>query len=42
MTDLEEFESLHEELMAWERHQNELEKIKGEYCEDDDELEIEK
>lgn len=40
MTDLEEFESWHEDLMAWERHQDELERIKGEDY-GDDELEIE-
>jgi len=27
MDDLEEFESWHEDLMAWERFQNELERI---------------
>ena len=30
MDDLEEFESWHEDLMAWERFQDELERIKGE------------
>lgn len=30
MNDLEEFESWHEDLMAWERFQDELERIKGE------------
>ena len=30
MTDLEEFESWHEDLMAWERFQDELERINGE------------
>ncbi len=29
MDDLEEFESWHEDLMAWERFQDELERIKG-------------
>ena len=27
---MEEFESWHEDLMAWERYQDELERIKGE------------
>ena len=35
MTDLEEFESWHEDLMAWERFQDELERIKGENTYDD-------
>ena len=30
MDDLEEFESWHEDLMTWERFQDELERIKGE------------
>ena len=30
MNDLEEFESWYEDLMAWERFQDELERIKGE------------
>lgn len=30
MDDLEEFESWHEDLMAWECFQDELERIKGE------------
>ena len=30
MDDLEEFESWHEDLMAWERFQDKLERIKGE------------
>lgn len=42
MTDLEEFESGLEELIAWECYQDELAKIEGEYCEDYDELEIER
>ena len=33
MTDLEEFESWHDELIAWERHHDELAKIKGGYYE---------
>lgn len=35
MDDLEEFESWHEDLMAWERFQDELERIKGENTYDD-------
>ena len=35
MNDLEEFESWHEDLMAWERFQDELERIKGENADDD-------
>ncbi len=35
MEDLEEFESWHEDLMAWERFQDELERIKGENTYDD-------
>ena len=35
MDDLEEFESWHEDLMAWERYQDELERIKGENTYDD-------
>ena len=35
MDDLEEFESWHEDLMAWERFQDELERIKGENTFDD-------
>ena len=35
MDDLEEFESWHEDLMAWERFQDELERIKGENANDD-------
>ena len=34
MDDLEEFESWHEDLMAWERFQDELERIKGENTND--------
>lgn len=30
MDELEEFESWHEDLMAWERFQDELERINGE------------
>ena len=30
MDDLEEFKSRHEDLMEWERFQDELERIKGE------------
>lgn len=30
MDDLEEFESWHDDLMAWERHQDELERINSE------------
>ena len=40
MTDLEEFESWHEDLMIWERHQDELERIKGESSRNNDELEM--
>ena len=32
---MEEFESWHEDLMAWERYQDELERIKGENTYDD-------
>ena len=35
MDDLEEFESWHEDLMAWEHFQDELEKINGENTYDD-------
>ena len=35
MDDLEEFESWHEDLMAWERFQDELERIKGENAYED-------
>ncbi len=35
MNDLEEFESWYEDLMAWERFQDELERIKGENTYDD-------
>ncbi len=35
MNDLEEFESWHEDLMAWERFQDELERIKGENADND-------
>ena len=35
MDDWEEFESWHEDLMAWERFQDELERIKGENTYDD-------
>lgn len=35
MDDLEEFESWHKDLMAWERFQDELERIKGENTYDD-------
>ena len=35
MDDLEEFESWHEDLMAWERFQDELERIKGENTHED-------
>ncbi len=35
MDDLEEFESWNEDLMAWERFQDELERIKGENTYDD-------
>ena len=35
MDDLEEFESWHEDLMVWERFQDELERIKGENTYDD-------
>ena len=35
MYDLEEFESWYEDLMAWERFQDELERIKGENTYDD-------
>ena len=35
MDDLEEFENWHEDLMAWERFQDELERIKGENTYDD-------
>ncbi len=35
MNDLKEFESWHEDLMAWERFQDELERIKGENADDD-------
>ena len=35
MDDLEEFESWHEDLMAWERFQDELERIKGESAYED-------
>lgn len=35
MDDLEELESRHEDLMAWQRFQDELERIKGENTYDD-------
>ncbi len=35
MDDLEELESWHEDLMAWEHYQDELERIKGENAEAD-------
>ena len=35
MDDLEEFESRHKDLMAWQRFQDELERIKGENTYDD-------
>ena len=35
MDNLEEFESWYEDLMAWERFQDELERIKGENTYDD-------
>ena len=35
MDDLEEFESWHEDLMAWERFQDGLKRIKGENTYDD-------
>ena len=35
MDDLEEYESSHEDLKAWERFQNELERIKGENAYED-------
>ncbi len=35
MDDLEEFESWYEDFMAWERFQDELERIKGENTHDD-------
>ena len=35
MDDLEEFESRHKDLMAWQRSQDELERIKGENTYDD-------
>ena len=35
MNDLEEFESWHEDLMAWERFQDKFERIKGENTYDD-------
>ena len=35
MDDLEEFESWHEDLMVWERFQDEFERIKGENTYDD-------
>ena len=38
MEDLEESESWHEDLMAWERFQDELERIKGENTYDYDDL----
>jgi len=41
MADLEEYESWHEDLMAWECYQDELERIKGGDYGDDDKLEIE-
>lgn len=35
MDDLEEFESRHKDLMAWQHFQDELERIKGENTYDD-------
>ena len=35
MDDLEELESRHKDLMAWQRFQDELERIKGENTYDD-------
>ena len=35
MDNLEEFESWYEDLMAWERFQDELERVKGENTYDD-------
>lgn len=41
MDELEEFESWHEDLCAWERYQDELDRIKGENIYEEDELDTE-